>query len=158
MTRTLLLIAALLLTASPSAGQSQARGRATIQIGEIMSLEVRPGGGLAILSADGVYRELDEAVSLEVFSNRDWQLFVVGEGGGQRVASLDAVGTPEPAVWVRVDGAADGSGYTRAERWPVLVASGAHGRSRLEVDYRWLDGPGRELEPGAVLHFTLSPR
>lgn len=156
--RTLLLLGTLLLAATPSAAQSQARGRATIRIGEIMSLQVRPGGGLAVLSSDGKHRELEDALSLEVFSNRDWQLFVVAEGDARRVAALDGVATPERAVWVRIDGASDGAGYARAERWPIAVAAGARGRSFLAVDYRWLDGPGRELEPGTVLHFTLAPR
>lgn len=159
MTRQILLFSVLLLSASPLAAQSRAKGRATITIGEIMSLQVRPNGGLAILDADGVHRELDDAVSLEVFSNREWQLLVVAEGDGHAEGPSAADAAVGDAVWLRVgESQAGADEYRRAEDFPVVVASGSRGRSVLAVDYRWVDGPGRELDPGAVLHFTLSPR
>ena len=162
MPRTLIVSALVaVVLAGPLSAQSTAKGRATIQIGEVMSLEVKQGGGVAVLAADGAHRELPEAVELEVLANRPWQLFVVAEGTGQSAGAAGAAAA-ESAIWWRADSrsvdAAVEPGYRRAEPHPVLVTAGAGGRAVIDVDYRWRDGPGRELVPGTVLHFTLAPR
>lgn len=153
-TRQILCVWLLVLLAAPAAAQDRAGGRAVLEIGEIMSLQVQPGGGLAVLDADGVHREIEDAVRLKIFANRPWQLFVVAEperGEGP-------AGAEEDVVWWRADvGQADGA-YRRAQPWPILVTGGQRGRAVVDVAYRWVDAPGRELEPGTVLHFTLSAR
>lgn len=156
----LMVIAGLLLAAVPVTGQSSAQGRATIEIGEVLALQVLPGGGGEPIAVDGAYRELENAVELRILANRDWELYVVMDGPDGRVAWAEGVGVAEPTVWWRAGSdEADTSGsYVRAERSPVLVASGTRGRTEIDVDYRWLDGLGRESEPGAELHFTLSAR
>lgn len=155
--RRVLLATALLFAALPVEGQTSARARASITIGEVMSLQVRPAGGVAVLAADGVYRELEGAVTLSVLSNRPWQLSVVAEETGARVAGAGHAGRPARALWWRVDGGS-AEAFTPAEGWPVEVMSGGAGRTELTLDYRWFDGPGLEAQPGTVLHFALSAR
>jgi hypothetical protein len=150
----LILAAALFLITAPVAAQESVQARATIRVGEVMTLEVRPGAGTP--TTDGTYRELKDAVDLRILANRRWQLHVMLEGPQGRVASGEAVGVAEPSLWWRVARDQANASYVRAERSPILIASGAGGRTEIDVDYRWLDGPGREIEPGATLHFMLS--
>lgn len=159
------LLAAMILLAvpamaTPAVGQSTARGQATLEVGEVLVLEVVPGDGVALPSGDGAYRELQGAVTLRVLANQPWQLFVILNAPDGRVAAVGGAGPVERAVWWRRNSgpeAPEGE-FRRAERSPVLVSSGAGGLSRIELDYRWLDDTGRELEPGTTLHFMLAAR
>ena len=148
---------ALVIAPAPAESQAAARARATVTIGEVLSLRVQPGGGTAVLSADGVYRQLDGAVRLQVLANRPWDLHAVSGASGSRLTSLDGAGEAVSGLWWRTE-EGEGDAFVRAEEWPVLVTSGSAGRTEIEVDYRWFDGSGRELQPGTTLHFTLSPR
>lgn len=142
----------LLLAVSPAAGQRTAAGQATLHVGEVLTLRVEPGGGVAALTADGTHRDLPGAVRLQVIANRSWQLSAVAAGGGE-----DA----DRPVWYRVgeiSGPAEGDvAYREAGPTPAVVTRGEAGRSVMEVDYRWLEEAGESAEADVVLHFTLSP-
>jgi hypothetical protein len=143
----------LLLAHGPALAQVSVPGRATVRVDAVLALRVMPGGGLAVATEDGVYRELTEAVRLDVTANQNWRLTVTSDPG-QTVASMDAVGEVEQGLSVRVGSATT---YRAASPAPLTLARGEPGRHTLTVDYLWPDGSGREASPGAVLHFTLSP-
>ena len=152
----------LLLIASPLVGQTTAEASAHLRVGEVLALRVLPGGGMAVSSTDGVYRELEGAVRLDITANRGWQLTVRTDPGAA-VASLGGVAEPQRALWYRVGetaGAVSPSsvGYVSVEGVPMPVATGGAGSHiLLDLDYRWLEAEGREAGPGVTLYFTLSP-
>lgn len=91
--------------AAPGAAQTSASGRATLVVGELLTLRVLEGSGSEVESVGQAVGSSGEAVMVEVVANRRWQLNVVLE-------------------------AADGRSSTAAP-----LATGGPGRTPLEVDY-----------------------